>query len=70
MGSFADFEDLLARCAVVRREHEETKETLQSLPESEVKRVLMAEFEASFRRTTESERLAREAYNRERAKLN
>jgi hypothetical protein len=70
MGSLADFEDFLARCAVVRRDHEETKETLHSLPDSEVKRVLMAEFEVSFRRTTESERLAREAYNRERAKLN
>ena len=43
---------------------------LGSLPDSDLKRELVEKFTESLRIANESEKLAREALNRERAKLN
>ena len=44
-----DLKDLLARCADVIREHDKTALTFPSLPDSEAKRAMLAQFEESLR---------------------
>ena len=70
MRSIAEFEALLARYAIVREEQEKTRVQLDALPDSEMKLELMEKFAESARIAIESEKLTREALNRERAKLN
>jgi hypothetical protein len=70
MGSIAEFEAFLARCAVVCQEHEKTRVQLDSLPDSEMKREFLEKFAESARLAKESEKVARGALNWERAKLN
>jgi hypothetical protein len=68
--SIAELEVLLAKCAHVIREHDKTVLTFASLPDSEEKRAMLAQFEESLRIATKAEKETREALNRERAKLN
>jgi hypothetical protein len=70
MGSIADFEALLAKCAHVIGEHDKTVLTFASLPDSAEKRAMLAQFEESLRVARKAEKETREALNRERAKLN
>ena len=70
MGSIAEFEKLLAKCAHVIREYEKTALTLASLTDSEEKRALLDQFEESLLVATTAQKETREALNRERAKLN
>ena len=56
MGSIAKLETLLAKCAHVIRDHDETVMTLASLPDGAVKRELLAQFENSLRIARERSR--------------
>ncbi len=55
---------------MLRLEHEETRATLEALPESEEKQELLAAFQDSYRVTVKAEKDTRDALIRERAKLN
>ena len=65
-----NIEKLLAKCAHVIREHDKTALTFASLPDSDEKRAMLAQFAESLRIATDAEQKTREALNRERAKLN
>lgn len=70
MPSIAEFEALLAECAHVIREHDKTVMSFASLPDSDGKRAMLAQFEETLRIATDTEQKTREALNRKRAKLN
>ena len=69
MVSIAEFESFLERCRFVLHEHEKTAEQIRTLP-AHMKQEIQAKFDESYASAAKSEKLAREALNRERAKLN
>jgi hypothetical protein len=55
MGSIAKLETLLAKCEHVIREHDKTVLTFASLPDSDEKRAMLAQFEERLCIATKAE---------------
>ena len=70
MASIADFENLLHQCRLALNAQTKAQGVVLSLPESEFKSEMLASMSAGFATARNTERLAREALNRERAELN
>jgi hypothetical protein len=70
MGSIADFEEILEHCRLALEEQTRAQADVEALPDSDFKDEMRSSIANSITSARNTEKLAREALARERAKLN